>query len=136
MNHAPSLRSDEEIFAATRKCIDAWNTLDVDAVLETYTDDIVYRDAGTGGTIEGKDALRRYLTRFLNVWDMQFRVVEDRRIAGSDAQVCVWDVDIRRRGTDGPVVTERGMDIIHVRGEQLCRDEAFMDRVGLKTVLG
>lgn len=128
--------SDEEIFAATRKCIEAWNSLDVEAVLETYTDDVVYRDSGTDGTIEGKERLRRYLTKFMSVWDMQFQVLEDRRIAGADAQVCIWNVDIRRRGTDGPTVTQMGMDIIHVRGDQLSRDEAFMDRVAMKAAFG
>lgn len=128
--------SDDAIFAATWKCIEAWNSLDVEAVLDTYTDDVVYRDSGSDGPIEGKDRLRGYLTKFMATWDMRFRVLEDRRIAGSNAQVCIWDVEVRRRGTEGPVVTQMGIDIIHVRGDQLSRDEAFMDRVAMNAAFG
>ena len=68
---------------------------------------------------------------------MQFRVLEDRRIADSNAQVCIWEVSIRRRSTPkGAVVTQIGIDIIHVRGRQLSRDEAFMDRVAMTNVFG
>ncbi|WP_157187554.1 nuclear transport factor 2 family protein [Nocardia vinacea] len=125
------LLTDEEIFSATQRCIEAWNTLDVEKTLATYTDDVDYRDPGTRGTIRGSDALRRYLRKFFEVWDMQFRVLEDRRIAGANAQVCVWEVDITPRDGSAPTITERGMDLIHVRGNQLSRDHAFMDRLSL-----
>jgi ketosteroid isomerase-like protein len=126
------LLEDAEIFEATRRCIDAWNSLDLEAVLATYSDDVIYRDSGSGGRIDGKRSLERYLNRFLQVWDMQFVVTEDRRIAGSNAQVCLWDVVVRRRDGRGQPVMTSGMDIIHVnvRGE-LSRDEAYIDRVPL-----
>ena len=134
-NETPALLSDAEIFKATADCIAAWNTLDVEKTLATYSDDVVYRDPGTHRQIHGKDALRKYLTKFFQVWDMVFRVTEDRRLAGSNGQVCVWDVDIKRHGTDGPTVTCSGMDIIHVRDGQLTRDEAFMDRLPMQVLL-
>ena len=136
MTSRQTLLTDAEIFAATQSCIDAWNSLDLEATLSTYTDDVVYRDPGTNGRIHGKADLRRYLTKFFQRWDMQFRVLEDRRLDGSDGQLCIWEVDIRRRGTDGPMITATGMDVIHVRGGQLSRDEAFMDRLPLQQVLG
>ena len=124
------LLSDKEIFAATQNCIDMWNTLDVEKTLSSYTDDVLYRDPGLTSPIKGKDPLRRYLTKFFRVWDMQFRVLEDRRLAGLDGQVCLWEVDVRRRGGSRQI-TIRGMDIIEVRGKQLSRDEAFMNMVPL-----
>jgi ketosteroid isomerase-like protein len=126
--------TDEQIFAATRNCIEMWNTLDVEKALSSYTDDVLYFDPGVKGYIRGKDELRRYLTRFFRLWEMQFRVLEDRRLAGMDGQVCLWEVDVRRVGGDKQV-TVRGMDIIEVRGNQLCRDEAFMDRQALQELL-
>jgi ketosteroid isomerase-like protein len=126
--------TDEEVFAATRNCIEMWNTLDVEKTLSSYTDDVSYFDPGVKGHIRGKDELRRYLTRFFRVWEMQFRVLEDRRLAGMDGQVCLWEVDVRRVGGDKKV-TVRGMDLIEVRGNQLCRDEAFMDRQALQELL-
>ena len=47
--------TDQEIFKATRDCIAAWNTLDLEGTLATYTDDVTYRDPKTSGKIIGKD---------------------------------------------------------------------------------
>ncbi|MEZ2391917.1 nuclear transport factor 2 family protein [bacterium RCC_150] len=129
MSDKTTLLSDQDIFAATQNCIDAWNTLDLETTLATYTDDVVYNDPACRGRIHGKDDLRRYLRKFMQKWDMQFRVLEDRRIEGANAQVCLWEADIRLRDSDGPTITQAGMDIIHVRDGQLSRDEAFMDRL-------
>lgn len=126
---APSL-TDEQIFKATRDCIDAWNTLDVEATLATYTDDVVYRDPKTRGKIVGKDDLRRYLTKFFKVWDFQFTVTEEHRLEGKDAQMCMWSADLTHRA-GGETITLHGMDICEVRGTQLSRDEAFMDTLPL-----
>ena len=127
-----ALLGDAEIFAATARCIDGWNTLDLEKTLATYHEEVVYRDPGTNGRIEGRAALRRYLTKFFDIWEMIFHVTEDRRIAGSNAQVCLWDVEIKRKGSTGPTITCSGMDIIHVRDGVLSRDEAFMDRMPLQ----
>ncbi|MEO8297112.1 MAG: nuclear transport factor 2 family protein [Burkholderiales bacterium] len=123
---APPRLSDEHIFGATRHCIDMWNTLDLEATLSTYSDDVVYCDPKTGRRIIGKAALRRYLRKFFERWDMQFTVLEDLRLEGQDGQVVIWECKISRR-EGGPARTVRGMDICMVRGSQLCRDEAFMD---------
>lgn len=118
--------TDQQIYKATRDCIAAWNTLDLEATLATYTDDVVYRDPKTSGKIIGKDALRSYLRKFFKVWDMQFRVTEEHRLAGLDGQVVMWDCDITPRA-GGETKTVSGMDICMVRGTQLSRDEAYMD---------
>ena len=118
--------SDEQIFAATRRCINAWNTLDLEATLATYTEDVIYCDPKTGRRIIGKAGLRRYLRKFLERWDMQFEVTEEYRLEGQDGQVVLWNCVIRRR-EGGPSRAVRGMDICMVRGDQLCRDEAYME---------
>ncbi len=118
--------TDQEIYSATRNCIAAWNTLDLEATLATYTDDVIYRDPKTSGKIIGKADLRRYLTKFMKVWNMQFRVIEEHRLAGLDGQLVMWDCDISA-AEGGETRTVTGMDICMVRGGQLCRDEAFMD---------
>ena len=127
---------DHEIYKATRDCIAAWNTsLDLEATLATYTDDVVYRDPKTNGKIVGKDALRSYLRKFFRVWDMQFRVTEEHRLAGLDGQLVMWDCDISARA-GGEMRTVSGMDICMVRGSQLCRDEAYMDTSVLALLRG
>lgn len=42
---------------------DAWNRQDVEAVLDRYTPDVIYRDPNTRGAVQGREAMRRYLTR-------------------------------------------------------------------------
>ena len=118
--------TDQEIFKATRNCIDAWHTLDVEKTLATYTDDVIYRDPKTSGKILGKDALRSYLRKFFKVWDMRFTVTEEHRLAGLDGQLVMWDCDITSRAS-GEMKTVSGMDICMVRDGQLSRDEAYMD---------
>jgi ketosteroid isomerase-like protein len=117
--------TDQQIFDATRRCIDMWNTLDLEATLDTYTDDVIYCDPKTGKRIIGKANLRRYLRKFFERWDMQFVVTEEYRLEGQDGQAVLWDCTIRRR-EGGPSKLVRGMDICMVRGNQLCRDEAYM----------
>ena len=118
--------TDQEIFKATRDCIEAWNTLDLEKTLATYTDDIIYRDPKTSGKILGKDALRSYLRKFFKVWDMQFRVTEEYRLVGLDGQLVMWDCDITAIGGGG-TRTVQGMDICMVKDGKLSRDEAYMD---------
>lgn len=134
-NAEEELLTDDEIFGTTLRCIEAWNTLDLDTTLDTYSDDVIYRDPGTVDRIEGKDDLRRYLTKFFRVWNMQFRVLEDRRIAGANAQVCVWEADISALTRPDRIITQMGMDVIHVRDGVLTRDEAFIDRLPLQGLL-
>jgi ketosteroid isomerase-like protein len=126
--------SDQEIFNATRACIDAWNTLDLEATLATYTDDVIYCDPKTGKRIIGKDGLRRYLRKFFERWDMQFVVTEEYRLEGQDGQAVLWDCSIRRR-EGGPARVVCGMDICMVRGTQLCRDEAYMETSVLQDLM-
>jgi ketosteroid isomerase-like protein len=126
--------SDQQIFDATRRCIDMWNTLDLESTLGTYTDDVIYCDPKTGKRIIGKDNLRRYLRKFFERWDMQFVVTEEYRLEGQDGQAVLWDCTIRRRD-GGPSKLVRGMDICMVRGDQLCRDEAYMETSVLKDLL-
>jgi len=118
--------TDQEIFSATRRCIDMWNTLDLEATLDTYTDDVTYCDPKTGKRIMGKANLRRYLRKFFERWDMQFVVTEEYRLEGQDGQAVLWNCEIKLR-EGGPSRTVRGMDICMVRGNQLSRDEAYME---------
>lgn len=126
--------TDQQIFSATRRCIDMWNTLDLEATLDTYTDDVIYCDPKTGKRIIGKANLRRYLRKFFERWDMQFVVTEEYRLEGQDGQAVLWNCTIRRRD-GGPSRVVRGMDICMVRGHQLCRDEAYMETSVLQELM-
>ena len=126
--------TDKQIFGATRNCIAMWNTLDLEATVATYTDDVIYCDPKTGKRIIGKANLRRYLRKFFERWDMQFVVTEEYRLEGQDGQAVLWDCEIKLR-SGGPSKTVRGMDICMVRGHQLSRDEAYMETTVLADLM-
>lgn len=75
------MRSDPEAFA--RAWCEAWNRHDIEAVLEHFTDDVLFTSpvAGrivpeTGGVVRGKAALRSYWQRALGqVPDLHFTII-------------------------------------------------------------
>ena len=93
-----------EVFART--WIDAWNARDVEAVLEHYADDVVFTSPTalrvvpeSGGTVLGKEALRRYWVRALaGNTDLHFDLV--------DVYVGVDTVGLHYRNQNGASVVE------------------------------
>lgn len=67
--------------AFTRSWIDAWNAHDIEAVLEHFSDDVVFTSPirvlnDSHGIVYGKDALRTYWMMALQrVRDLQFELV-------------------------------------------------------------
>lgn len=49
--------------------IEAWMALDLDALMETYTDDTLFVDETFGDYMEGKDIVRNMLTNIFSVTD-------------------------------------------------------------------
>jgi hypothetical protein len=127
------LYSDEHIFHTTRTCIDAWNAGDLEWTLSTYTNDVSYRDPKIRGVLNSNADLRRYLDKFFKVWGMTFTVTDERRIAGENSQLCMWDCAFVHLPS-GREVTISGMDLCVVRGDQLSTDHAFMDTLPLERV--
>ena len=58
----------DELETLARHFLDAWNSQDVEAVLACYTDDLVYRDPNTRGSVIGSGNMRRYLMRLFTAW--------------------------------------------------------------------
>jgi ketosteroid isomerase-like protein len=54
-----------------RRLYDAFNRRDIDAVLETLAEDVVWANGWEGGHIEGRTAVREY-------WARQFEVIHPR----------------------------------------------------------
>ena len=76
------MHHDEAVEFADR-WLAAWNSHDVEAVLEHFTDDVVFTSPvaarvvpGSGGVLRGKDALRAYWSIALErIPDLHFEVV-------------------------------------------------------------
>ena len=108
----------------------AWNSHDVERVLDCYTDDVRYRDPNTRGEIRGRAALRRYLTRLFADWRMHWRTREVFDLGGTDGAALLWRATLRRVGNDQAVDVE-GMDLAVLRGTQVARNEVYFDRAVL-----
>lgn len=112
--------------------LDAWNSQDVERVLDYYTDDVRYRDPNTRGVVEGRDALRRYLTRLFAEWQMTWSARETWELATADGVALLWRATFRRPSeVAASTVSIDGMDIAVLRGERVARNDVYFDRTAL-----
>lgn len=106
----------------------AWNSKDVARVLVCFTDDHTYTDAASRGAVVGKDALQRYVERFLAALDITYAVVEAHPFADRPGGAIVWGASVRRPGGD-LTVEGRGVDLVYLREGLVERVESYYDRV-------
>ncbi len=115
--------------------LDAWTSQDVERVVSLYTEDVRYRDPNTRGYVEGRDALRRYLRKLFDAWQMTWHEREVFDLDGTDGVAFLWHATFRRPGKD-LVVEADGMDLALLRGDQLARNEVYFDRAVLAPLMG
>jgi ketosteroid isomerase-like protein len=116
------------------RLIEAWNEQDVDAVVNCYTEDLVYRDPNTRGPVEGADAMRRYLTKLFGRWQMHWTVKETLSLDDADGVVGLWRASFRLPGREETVETD-GMDLVLIVGDRVKRNEVYFDRAVLAGLL-
>jgi ketosteroid isomerase-like protein len=106
--------------AVASAVVEAWNSGDVDAVREFYTDDIVHHDTSFGAHIVGIDGLVRMASSFMAEYaGTQSRVAD--WLIGSEDGLVVWELwNITLRGyeftQDGPLVE---VDLLETRGDRI-----------------
>jgi ketosteroid isomerase-like protein len=103
-------------------------------VVACYTDDLVYSDPNTRGNVEGADAMRRYLTRLFERWEMRWAVKKTFALAGIDGSAVLWHATLRPRGAEEGVEAD-GMDLVLVEGGKVKRNEVYFDRAVLAPLL-
>ena len=108
----------------------AWNSQDVERVVDCYTEDVRYRDPNTRGEVVGRDAMRRYLARLFAGWRMTWARREVFDLADTDGVAFLWHATFRRP-EDARVVEIDGMDLVVLRGERVARNEVQFDRAPL-----
>lgn len=113
---------------------DAWNTQDVDLVLDCYTDDALYIDPNTRGAVKGREGLRAYLTKLFAQWDMTWSGRELFPLETTDGSAALWTATLSPKGSDQSVTVD-GMDLAILRGDQLARNEVYFDRSALAPLL-
>lgn len=120
----------ERAIELAQRLLDSWNTQEVEHVVECYTDDVRYRDPNTRGFVEGSDALRRYLTRLFERWQMHWALREAYPFHGAEGAAVLWRATLRPRGGDDEVQID-GMDLALVEGNRLSRNDVYFDRAAL-----
>jgi ketosteroid isomerase-like protein len=113
----------DEAVEYTRRWTDAWNRLDVEAVLEHFHDDVIFSSpkalvAVGMPTVRGKGALRDYwMMALLPVKSLRFTLV--RVIWDPDASelVIVYDREVDGRGDRASEILQFGLEGRVVRGE-------------------
>ncbi|WP_067793870.1 nuclear transport factor 2 family protein [Actinomadura formosensis] len=118
----------------SRLMYDAWNRQDVEAVLERYTDDLVYRDPSTRGPVEGREAMRRYLSKLFAAWQMRWTTREFHLFEGGEGVAVLWRATLRPTGGDRQVEID-GMDLVLMEGTKVKRNEVYFDRALLAQTL-
>ena len=110
--------------------LSAWNAQDVERVLSCYTEDCVYQDPNTRGPVLGHDALRSYLTKLFEGWNMHWSMREFFQFADGDGGAFLWAAQLTP-AAGGKTAEINGMDLALVRGDRLCRNEVYFDRMAL-----
>lgn len=114
--------------------LDGWNIQDIEKVVATYTDDVVYLDPNTKGEVKGSDALRRYLKKLFAAWEMTWALKELFLFEGGEGSAVLWHATIKKPGGE-KVIEFDGMDLVQVRDDRISRNEVYFDRVALMELL-
>jgi len=112
----------------------SWNTQEVDRVVDCYTGDVRYRDPNTRGFVEGSDALRRYLTKLFDQWDMHWTLREAFPLRDAEGAAVLWRATLATKHGGGEVVVD-GMDLALTEGDRLRRNEVYFDRAVLAPLI-
>jgi ketosteroid isomerase-like protein len=116
------------------RLLEAWNSQDVDQVLDCYTADVRYRDPNTRGFVEGGEQLRRYLTKLFGRWRMHWSLREAYPLRDTDGAAVLWRASLRLAEINTAVEVE-GMDLALLEGERMRRNDVYFDRAALAPLL-
>ena len=107
----------EEIKEALTQWNQAWDTHDLDGVMELFHDEILFEN-WTGGKAKGKESLRKVWTAWFENHG-GFRFTEEETFIDEDAQKALyrWQLDWPsfEKGYEGKHETRRGIDVLHFR---------------------
>ena len=120
----------QELLQLAETFLSAWNDQDVERVISCYTEDCVYQDPNTRGPVVGHDALRPYLTKLFEGWKMDWSMREFFPFADGDGGAFLWTAHLTP-AAGGKTAEINGMDLALVRGDRLCRNEVYFDRMAL-----
>jgi ketosteroid isomerase-like protein len=109
--------SREEIKEALSQWNDAWDTHDLNGVMELFHDEVLFEN-WTGGKVKGKEALRQaWAPWFENHGG--FRFTEEETFIDEAEQKALFRWQLQwpsfEKGYEGRPETRRGIDVLHFR---------------------
>ena len=125
---APRAWTPEAARAFADRWLPAWTGNDPERLLAFYTEDAQYLDPAVPNGLRGHDAIGAYFRRLLArypdwIWTQREAVP----MAGGF--VNLWRAEIPAAG--GRVDVVDGVCLVFLRGERICRNEVYFDRVTL-----
>src|SRR5690349_4525469 len=114
--------NQQNAIEVAERFLEAWNSQEVERVLDCYTENVRYRDPNTRGVVEGADALRRYLTRLFDQWHMHWALREAYPLGDAEGAAVLWRATLRPK-SGGADVEIDGMDLALVDGDRLSRND-------------
>jgi SnoaL-like domain len=112
----------------------AFNTQEVERVLDLYTDDLVWLDPNTRGPVVGREAMRRYLTKLFGRWTMHWEREEVFPLDGTDGVAVRWVGKLAPAG-ESRSVDIAGLDLVILQGDLVARNEVYYDRAPLAALM-
>ena len=111
-----------------------WNDRDLEGALALYTDDIVYRDFSSGGTLEGIDRVRRHVRAVFERFDMHWTVVDSQPFADRAGGMIFWLMEGGLK--DGSArMGGYGCDHVRIRDGKYCYHDIYFDSAQLSSLL-
>ena len=123
-----------KILALATKCLEAWTSQDVDAVVSCYSEDLIYLDPNTRGEVRGRDAMRRYLRKLFSNWQMTWALREMFLFDKEEGGAFLWHATFKKPGGEKMVEAD-GMDLVIMEGDLIKRNEVYFDRAVLAPLI-
>jgi ketosteroid isomerase-like protein len=120
----------DALVSISDRVLSAWNEQDLEKTLACYTEDCVYLDPNTRGPVIGQEDLRRYLTKLFQRWRMHWSRREIFPLADGNGSAFLWHATLTP-AAGGRTVEIDGIDLALLRGDKLCRNEIYFDRMAL-----
>jgi steroid delta-isomerase-like uncharacterized protein len=106
--------------------LEAWTLQDIEKLLSFYSEDMEYLDPNTRGSIQGRDAFRRYAVKLFAAWpEMKWSAKEIFTHSGGGSCTVTWRAEITKQ--DGQTLTLNGMDLLFIDAVKITRNEVYFD---------
>jgi ketosteroid isomerase-like protein len=124
----------QQLIELSENFLEAWNKQDVEKVASCYTEDVIYSDPNTRGSVNGGDSMRRYLAKLFATWKMHWELREVYPFCDTEGCALLWHATIAKAGGEKAVEID-GMDLVLLENGLIKRNDVYFDRGALASLL-